>query len=142
MKLQDDEIHALLSDIDVAYNGQLELADYLQVSWLTFLTFLIPFQQEGEKEVPGEQLHEILREIDTNMNGQVELDEYLQVRSFEYCELTHFVAVWFYSPLVALGWIFFSHLLVLITTLTYLCLFLRLTNCFCAFKACINVLKF
>jgi len=33
MKLTDDEIHTLLSDINVTYNGQLEMADYLQVSW-------------------------------------------------------------------------------------------------------------
>lgn len=32
MKVTDDEIHTLLSDINVTYNGQLELADYLQVS--------------------------------------------------------------------------------------------------------------
>ena len=32
MKLTDDEIHILLSDINVKNNGQLELADYLQVS--------------------------------------------------------------------------------------------------------------
>ncbi|XP_044268033.1 glycerol-3-phosphate dehydrogenase, mitochondrial-like isoform X2 [Tribolium madens] len=31
MKLTDDEIHHLLSDINVTYNGQLELADYLQM---------------------------------------------------------------------------------------------------------------
>jgi hypothetical protein len=33
MKVTDDEIHTLLSDINVTYNGQLELADYLQVSY-------------------------------------------------------------------------------------------------------------
>jgi glycerol-3-phosphate dehydrogenase len=31
MKVTDDEIHTLLSDINVTYNGQLELADYLQM---------------------------------------------------------------------------------------------------------------
>ncbi|KAJ8929234.1 hypothetical protein NQ314_018113 [Rhamnusium bicolor] len=67
MILTDDEIHTLLSDINVTHNGQLDLSDY--------------FQQHGEKEVPGEELHEILKEIDTNMNGQVELDEYLQMMS-------------------------------------------------------------
>ncbi|XP_059058144.1 glycerol-3-phosphate dehydrogenase, mitochondrial [Achroia grisella] len=61
-----EEISAILSEIDVTYNGQLEIQDYLQ--------------NYGE-EVTGEQLHEILREIDTNMNGQVELDEYLQMMS-------------------------------------------------------------
>ncbi|KAJ8918450.1 hypothetical protein NQ315_008147 [Exocentrus adspersus] len=67
MKLTDDEIHTLLSEINTTYNGQLDLPDYLQ--------------QHDDKEVPGEELHEILKEIDTNMNGQVELDEYLQMMS-------------------------------------------------------------
>ncbi|CAG9825041.1 unnamed protein product [Phaedon cochleariae] len=67
IKLDDNEIHTLLNDINATYNGQMELSDYLQ--------------QHGEKEVAGEELHEILKEIDTNMNGQVELDEYLQMMS-------------------------------------------------------------
>ncbi|XP_044751372.1 glycerol-3-phosphate dehydrogenase, mitochondrial isoform X3 [Coccinella septempunctata] len=67
IKLTEDEIHSLLTDIQLMHNGQLELADYLQ--------------QSGEENVTGEQLHEILKEIDTNMNGQVELDEYLQMMS-------------------------------------------------------------
>ncbi|KAL2728134.1 hypothetical protein V1477_017410 [Vespula maculifrons] len=65
--LKEEEMHTLLNEIDLSYNGQLELQDYLQLF--------------GDKEVPGEELHEILREIDTNMNGQVELDEYLQMMS-------------------------------------------------------------
>ncbi|XP_044598038.1 glycerol-3-phosphate dehydrogenase, mitochondrial-like isoform X3 [Cotesia glomerata] len=65
--LHQDEMHLLLSEIDLSYNGQMELQDYLQLF--------------GDKDVPGEELHEILREIDTNMNGQVELDEYLQMMS-------------------------------------------------------------
>lgn len=81
--MNQDEMHSLLSEIDVAYNGQMELPDYLQVKSET-LTRLTQYsscssQLFGDKEVPGEELHEILREIDTNMNGQVELDEYLQV---------------------------------------------------------------
>ncbi|KAK0082946.1 hypothetical protein PV325_009598 [Microctonus aethiopoides] len=67
IKLLENELHLLLSEIDLSYNGQMELQDYLQLF--------------GDKEVPGEELHEILREIDTNMNGQVELDEYLQMMS-------------------------------------------------------------
>lgn len=31
IKLTEDEVHLLLSEIDTGYNGQLELQDYLQV---------------------------------------------------------------------------------------------------------------
>lgn len=77
--MKDDDLHNILSDIDATYNGQLELSDYIQVSFGALFNYFIPLQRFGEQEVPGEELHEILKEIDTNMNGQVELDEYLQV---------------------------------------------------------------
>ncbi|KAH1001728.1 hypothetical protein HUJ04_005707 [Dendroctonus ponderosae] len=80
MKLTDEEIHTLLSDINVTFNGQLEMADYLQSGAIN-AGFSPPLQQHDNREVPGEELHEILKEIDTNRNGQVELDEYLQMMS-------------------------------------------------------------
>ncbi|KAL1513288.1 hypothetical protein ABEB36_002713 [Hypothenemus hampei] len=43
MKLTDEEIHTLLSDINVTYNGQLEMADYLQVSdFKDFINLFLP----------------------------------------------------------------------------------------------------
>lgn len=85
--MSQDEMHSLLSEIDVSYNGQMELQDYLQVNHQTHIPLTynsFSSQLFGDKEVPGDELHEILREIDTNMNGQVELDEYLQV-----CDIAH-----------------------------------------------------
>lgn len=34
--MNQDEMHSLLSEIDVAYNGQMELPDYLQVNHQTY----------------------------------------------------------------------------------------------------------
>lgn len=34
IKMTQDEMHSLLSEIDVTYNGQMELQDYLQVNHL------------------------------------------------------------------------------------------------------------
>lgn len=89
--MSQDEMHSLLSEIDVAYNGQMELQDYLQVNHQTYIFNIHSFSSQlfGDKEVPGEELHEILREIDTNMNGQVELDEYLQVCDIAHCAHSH-----------------------------------------------------
>lgn len=33
MKPSKDELHSILSQIDAAYNGQMELSDYLQVKF-------------------------------------------------------------------------------------------------------------
>lgn len=33
IQLTDDDVHSLLSDINVTFNGTLEMADYLQVSY-------------------------------------------------------------------------------------------------------------
>lgn len=89
--MSQDEMHSLLSEIDVAYNGQMELQDYLQVNHQTYTFNIHSFSSQlfGDKEVPGDELHEILREIDTNMNGQVELDEYLQVCDIAHCAHSH-----------------------------------------------------
>lgn len=39
VKPSDDEISAILSEIDVTYHGQLELQDYLQVDWMSVMSW-------------------------------------------------------------------------------------------------------
>lgn len=44
ISLTDLELHALVGEIDVSYNGQMELQDYLQVIWdTTFFNALFSF---------------------------------------------------------------------------------------------------
>lgn len=37
VKINKEEMHSILSQIDTAYNGQMELSDYLQVKFRRFL---------------------------------------------------------------------------------------------------------
>lgn len=37
IKLSEDEMHTLLSEIDLNYNGQMELHDYLQVNHRVYI---------------------------------------------------------------------------------------------------------
>lgn len=37
VKLSKEDLHSILSQIDTAYNGQMELSDYLQVKCRCFL---------------------------------------------------------------------------------------------------------
>merc|ERR1712071_620050 len=60
----EDELHHVLSKVDLGQNGQAELQEFIQ--------------RQGE-HINGAQMHEILRELDVNSNGLVELDEYLQL---------------------------------------------------------------
>lgn len=37
ISLSNDELHNMLSEVDLIRNGQMELSDYLQVKWSKFI---------------------------------------------------------------------------------------------------------
>ncbi|KAK2141192.1 hypothetical protein LSH36_1143g00045 [Paralvinella palmiformis] len=64
--VSEDQLHDILSEVDVNKNAQVDIGEFLQ--------------KVGER-VPENQLHDMLAEVDLSKNAQVDVGEFLQLMS-------------------------------------------------------------